>query len=161
MDIIDSKNFDSKFLKILKNKKGRNVAKGRFDIENIEMSKKSDFIVAFLLSLKFIKGITYKILFWEKDDVLTELFKFNFSNKKSEISVSYRSGKLPGVLFVNDREVDELFLRLILENHFNYEMAKNPALNLRVQICINQEEFLTLLDIYDDRGFDIYYLSCR
>ncbi|WP_259014676.1 hypothetical protein [Emticicia fluvialis] len=156
-NFINSENFDILLLKLLKSKKGKNIITGRFDIENIELKKKAGFIIKFILSIKCIKTVTYKILYWENDEVLKEFFN-NSSNNNFNISISYNYGKIPGVIFVEDTDIDEFFLKLLLENHFNYEMAKEPALNLRIQVCINQEEFITVLDIYDDRGFDIFYL---
>ncbi len=155
---INSENFDLKLLKLLKNKKGKNIATGRFDIENIELRKKADFIIKFILSIKSIISVTYKILYWEKDAILKAFFT-NLGKNNFGISNSYRNGKLPGVVFTEEAVIDESFLKLLLENHFNYEMAKEPALNLRIQICINQEELITVLDIYDDRGFGVLYLS--
>lgn len=119
-----------------------------------------DFITRLLLSFKSVLSLTYKILFWEKDSVVQRLIESN-EQKIFEIGTSYKNGEAPGVIFIDDGTLDETFLSTLLINHFNYEMAKDPALNLRVQICVNHENYITLLDIYDDRGFDIYYLeSC-
>ena len=54
---------------------------------------------------------------------------------------------------------DEKIFRQLLTNHFNYETAEDPSLNIRVQICLNEETEIRLLDIYDDRGFDAYVLE--
>jgi len=159
MEYIDRANFDTRLGKILKGKKNKNIVVGRYDIEGIDLDKKSDFIIKFILSLKSVKGITYKVLFWEKDDILKEFIRLNFFGSNFNITMPYKNGKLPGIFFIDDNGVEERFLKILLDNHFNYEMAKDPSLNLRVQICINQEEFITLLDVYDDRGFDIYYIA--
>jgi len=155
---INSENFDKRLLKLLNSKRGKNISTSRVDIENIELRKKAEFIIKILLSIKLINSVTYKILYWEKDEILKEFFN-NSRNSNYSISRSYRNGKIPGVVFLDDTTIEEFFLKSLLENHFNYEMASEPALNLRVQICVNQEEFITVLNIYDDRGFDIFYLS--
>lgn len=157
---IDSKNFDKNFEKLLEAKKGENVVKGRFDIEPISLKGKIDFVTHLLLSFKSVLCITYKILFWEKDSVLQNLIESN-KEKIFDIVTSYKNGEMPGILFIDEKNLDEAFLSTLLINHFNYEMVKDPSLNIRVQICVNQEGYITLLDIYDDRGFDIYYLECR
>ena len=82
----------------------------------------------------------------------------NFPNKRYEKVLSYKNGKRAGVIFIDDRILDESFLKSVLDNHFNFEMAKEPSQNLRVQICVNLNNIIMLLDIYDDRGFDIYYV---
>lgn len=61
-------------------------------------------------------------------------------------------------IFIDDGILDISFLKSILNNHFNFEMAKEPSQNLRVQISVNLDNIIILLDIYDDRGFDIYYI---
>jgi hypothetical protein len=155
---IDSKNFDKNFENLLKTKKGKNILKGRFDIESSQLVKKIDFIIYLLSSIKLINGLTYKILFWEEVTPLQNLIEC-YIDKKYIMTIPYKNGKLPGVIFIDDKILDELFLKELLTNHFNYELAKDPSLNLRVQICVNQEDYLTLLDIYDDRGFDTYYVE--
>jgi len=157
---IDSKNFDKSFEKLFEIKKGDNIVKGRFDIEPIQLKEKIDFITHLLLSFKSVSSLTYKILFWDSDKIIQ---KFIESNKEKifEIITPYKNGEMPGTLFIDERAIDEAFLHTLLINHFNYEMAKDPSLNIRVQICVNHEKYITLLDIYDDRGFDIYYLKCR
>ena len=54
--------------------------------------------------------------------------------------------------------VEPNFLRSILLRHFNFELAKEPSLNIRVQLAVNnKEKFSILFDIYDDRGCYVYY----
>jgi len=83
----------------------------------------------------------------------------NFPNKKYKKTSSYKNGKQPGNIFTDEEVLDISFLKLLLSNHFNFEMAKEPSLNIRVQLCVNLHSFIILLDIYDDRGFDIYFIS--
>jgi hypothetical protein len=156
--MIDSKNFDENFENLLKIKQGKNILKGRFDIESSQLVKKIDFIIYLLTSIKLIKGLTYKILFWEEVTPLQNLIEC-YRDKKYIMTKPYKNRKLPGVIFIDDKILDELFLKELLTNHFNYEMAKDPSLNLRIQICVNQKDYITLFDIYDDRGFDTYYLE--
>jgi len=155
---IDSKNFDESFGNLLKEKKGQGVIKGRFDIEPVALEKKLDFIVQFFFSLRVVKCLTYKILFWEKDDLLTSLMT-SMNVTKYWLSTSYDNGEVPGVLYVDMDTFDESVFRLLLTNHFNYELAEDPSLNIRVQICLSEENKIKLLDIYDDRGFDVYVLE--
>lgn len=154
---IDSSNFEKSFSKLLEIKKGEKVIKGRFDLEPIELEARLDFIIQLLLSFKSVVGLTYKILFWEKNNFLQSFFEFN--QKKYSIVTPYQNGELPGVIFLDEDVLDQSFIKSLLIIHFNYEMAKDPSLNLRVQLCVNHEKYITLLDIYDDRGFDIYYLK--
>lgn len=157
---IDSKSFNKSLGKLLETKKSENVVKGRFDIESIGLKEKIDFITHLLLSFKSVLSLTYKIQFWEKDSIVQSLIESN-KEKIVEIVTSYKNGEMPGVLFIDEKTIDETFLRTLLMNHFNHEMGKDPSLNIRVQICVNHEKYITLLDIYDDRGFDIYYLESR
>lgn len=155
---VNSTNFNKKLGNLLKTKEGKNVTEGRFDIESIQLKQKSDFLISFVTSYKEIFSITYKILFWEKDEILKKWFNLNFPAKHYRIDKTYRNGILPGSIFIDEQSIDKSFLKILLDNHFNYEMAEEPSLNVRVQICINTKDFIVLLDIYDDRGFYVYYL---
>ena len=69
---VNSKNFENQFSAVLENKGGKNVITGRFDIEPVDLIRKLDFIIQFF-SLQLVTGITYKILFWEKDHLIESL----------------------------------------------------------------------------------------
>lgn len=155
---VDSKNFDRSLGRLLEEKKGQGVIKGRFDIEPVALEKKLDFIVQFFFSRRLIKSLTYKILYWEKDSLLLNLMT-SLCITNYWLNTSYKNGENPGVIYIDADTFDESIFRSVLSNHFNFEMAENPSLNLRVQICLNEESKIKLLDIYDDRGFDVYVLE--
>ncbi len=157
--IVNSSNFDQNFKKLIKVKKGRNVVNGRLCLELIKLENKVEFIIRLISSLKSIISITYRILFWEEDIKIENFLELNFLNKKYEKVLSYKNGKQAGCIFIDDDCLDISFLKSILSNHFNFEMAKEPSQNLRVQICVNLNNIIMLLDIYDDRGLDIYYIN--
>lgn len=160
-EIINSSNFNQNFKKLLKVKKGRAIASGRLCLESIKLKDKAEFVILLISSLKSIIGITYKILFWEEDVKIENFLEMNFPNKRYEKVLSYKNGKQAGVIFIDDGILDISFLKSVLNNHFNFEMAKEPSQNLRVQICVNLDSIIMLLDIYDDRGFNIYYIPLR
>jgi hypothetical protein len=157
---INSHNFDANFKKILLDKSGENFIRGRYDIEGIQLKNKSGFVIQMLHAIKEIKSITYKILFWETDKTINDFFNLNFNHKTYQIVANYTGKEIPGVLFVDDEKFDKNFTKVLLNTHFNYELAVSPSLDLRVQICINNvDNFIFLLDVYDDRGFDIYHFK--
>ncbi len=150
---INSSNFDRNLKKLLKIKEGRNIANGRLCLESIKLKDKAELVILLISSLKSIISITYKILFWEEDIKIEKFLELNFPNKRYEKVLSYKNGKRAGVIFIDDRILDESFLKSVLDNHFNFEMAKEPSQNLRVQICVNLNNIIMLLDIYDDRVY--------
>lgn len=156
-NIINAHNYDEYFANFLKKKKARNVLKGRFDLEYITLNRKSTHLIKFLSSFDEIIKITYKILFWDKNEVISDFLKKNNQYDLSTFKCSYRNGIKPGILFIEDKKIDHVFIKSLLDHHFNHELAKSPSLNIRVQICLNLKEQIILLDIYDDRGFDIYF----
>lgn len=156
--IINSSNFDQNFKKLLKMKRGKGIASGRLCLESIKLKDKAELVILLISSLKSIIGITYKILFWEEDVKIERFLELNFPNKRYEKVLSYKNGKRAGVIFIDDGILDISFLKSILNNHFNFEMAKEPSQNMRVQISVNLDDVIMLLDIYDDRGFYIYYI---
>lgn len=153
-NIINSKNFNQKFSKILNTKKGENIIWGRYDIESVGIEEKNNFIIK-LISGQII-GVTYKILFWDNDEIIQNFINTNYKGNYS-ILTNYANGEEPGILYIDDIDLNNFFFDKLLTNHFNYELAKDPSLNIRIQICINYINHIKLLDIYDDRGFDIYF----
>jgi hypothetical protein len=153
---VNSKNFDNQFSAVLENKGGKNVITGRFDIEPVDLISKLDFIIQFF-SLQLVTGITYKILFWEKDHLIESLLK-SMNVTEYWLNTRYNNEEAPGIIYIDMDAFDEKVFRSLLINHFNYEMAEDPSLNIRVQICLNEKNGTRLLDIYDDRGLDVYVL---
>lgn len=153
--IVNSENFDKKFKALLVNKNKKSVIKLKFDFESVCVGKKIE-LIKFLISNKNLVGnIVYKILFWEKDEALENCLAFwNYKKIKS-----YKNGIKPGIIFVEQDKIDTKFIDFILLRHFNFELAKEPSLNIKVQFFIKfNDQFSMLFDIYDDRGFYAYYL---
>lgn len=153
---ITSDNFDMKLGSILKNKISDNVVRARFDIQKIQHRAKLNFINDLIDSTNAV-SITYKILFWEKSCKIIELPLFG-EESKYLIRNEYNGGEFPGIVFLDSCKVNKDLLFNLLTNHFNYEQAKDPGLNIRLQIYIEYNCNAQLFDIYDDRGFDLYYL---
>jgi hypothetical protein len=158
INLIDLSFFEKKIINLIKDKKIKNIERDVFDIEKISLPNKSNFLISFIKGIKNVESIKYRILFWEKDNILINFFNYNFSDKNFEIQKPYKGRKSPGIIFVIDEKIDSIFLSELLKNHFNYEMAKEPSMNLRVQIYLHQNKSITLLDIYDDRGFYVYHI---
>lgn len=157
--VINSNDFDLFFKKILMKKEGHNIVNSRFDLEKLEFKFKADFIINLISSLNDIKGITCKILFWEDDLKVEKFINLYHQNKAYTKTKSYKNGKKPGIVFIDDISINESFLKLLLNSHFNFELAKEPSQNIRIQICVNLEKYIMLFDIYDDRGFFLYYIN--
>ena len=153
--IANSENFDKQFKSLLKNKNKKCVIKSQFDFENVNVSKKIELIKFLITNKNLADSIVYKIIFWEKDEVI-ENFLVSKNYKKMK---SYKNGIRPGIIFVEENKIDIEFLNFILLRHFNFELAKEPSLNVRIQFFVKfDDEFSILFDIYDDRGFYAYYL---
>ena len=153
--IANLENFDKQFKSLLKNKHKKCVIKSQFDFENVNVGKKIELIKFLITNKNLADNIVYKIIFWEKDEVIENcLVSKNYKKIKS-----YNNGVRPGVIFVEQDKLDVEFIDFILLRHFNFELAKEPSLNIRVQLFAKfDDDFSILLDIYDDRGFYAYYL---
>ena len=152
-------NFDTSFKRLLKLKKGKNIVKSRYFLENLTFKLRIDFVVQLISSIASVSNLIYRIEFWEKDEKIDSLFMHLDKNKRFEIRKPYKMGESPGTALMKDLIVDRELLKVLLTNHFNFEMAYTPSLNMRLQIYINSKNHKILLDIYDDRGFDVYYLN--
>lgn len=158
---IDFRNFDAFFSELVEaNGNDKKVIQVRYDIEDINVTKKGGFVENTIKSFGLITSITYKILFWEKEEVIQTFIQSN-KNKDFKISVKYKNGKKPGVIFIEEETLDKSFLEALLLNHFNHEMAEDPSMNIRVQLGVNYKNGIRLLDIYDDRGFYMYYWNFK
>ena len=158
-NFIDISNFDKIFNQILAIKKGKNVVYSRMILDDLGASVRVHFIVDYVNSFKRTTGLTYKMLFWEDDLKIVNAFN-EFTNLKNHVKIhrSYKNTEIPGEIFYSEKIVNEILLRGLISMHFNFEHAIEPSFNARLQICINRENNNILLDIYDDRGCDVYFL---
>jgi hypothetical protein len=132
--------------------KNRKAIEGQFNLEQISYKKRVDLICNTILSLND-KFKICRILFWEKDENIKTFLQRSFPEEKFIIYKSYENKKTPGICFIHTQKESNTLFRILLTNHFNYELAKEPALNIRVQIYIETIYTSFFLDIYDDRGF--------
>lgn len=154
--IIKPTNFDIEFRKISRNKRG--VARSRIDFENIDVEAKIRLVMFLISKANHLDSVVYKILFWERDEKIEEYLLKNIDKRKYIKTKSYKNGARAGVIFIKEKALEPNFLRSILLHHFNFELAKEPSLNIRVQLAVNnKEKFSILFDIYDDRGCYAYY----
>ena len=158
-DFIDISNFDKVFKQILTNKKGENVVYSRLVLDGLVFSDRIHFLVDYINSTKGIKGVIYKLLFWEDDlDILGAFQKYSIQTKDIQVHTSYLNNETPGEIFYSETLLNNNLLHGLVSMHFNFEHAIEPAFNVRLQICLNRENGVILFDIYDDRGCAVYFL---
>ena len=154
-NVINPSNFDVEFRKIRRNKRG--IARSRIDFENIDVEAKIRLIMFLISKASHLDSVVYKILFWERDEKIEEYLLKNMKGRYTKAR-PYKNGARAGVIFIKEKAFDPNFLRSVLLHHFNFELAKEPSLNIRVQLVANnKEKFSILFDIYDDRGCYVYY----
>ncbi|CZE46579.1 hypothetical protein [Campylobacter geochelonis] len=159
IDDITPNNFDKVFEKMLKDKKKRGVANARIDFENISINDKIKLILFLIFNGNGVENIIYKILFWENDTEIKNYIETKIPKENFKKIKPYKKGAEPGVIFIEQNEINTDFLKSILLRHFNFELAKEPLLNIRVLLFVKMKnQFSILLDIYDDRGCYAYYL---
>ena len=151
----DTINVNRAFESMLKNKKG--IVKGKFDICHVSFEKKINYIAKIIHQQKYCKVVNYRILYWSSDCAMNTFIGKTPYKDSFLIYKSYKQTEKPGILFVLNVPInDEGFIDKILKYHLNYELARTPSLNMRVQIYIDNGDNTLLLDIYDDRGFNTY-----
>lgn len=147
MDYISE--FEKEF-KIIKQKKL--IVRNRLHLENINLKNKILFLSNYIRNIKDVLNVTYRILAWEEIKNFEQILK-----GKLYAEVEYRNGKRPGKIILKEETIDIKFFESLLVSHFNYELALEPALNIRPQILIRTLSYLIVFDFYDDRGVDVYY----
>lgn len=145
------------FCKALRKKNKKSVCT-RCDIEPIALIRKADFICNIIKSLE-AEYIICRILFWEKNEKIESFLQKHIPGNEYVVYKHYNNRMTPGICFVHASKDMIPFLRVLLANHFNFELAKAPSLSVRVQICINTKYLGFLLDVYDDRGFFMHILK--
>lgn len=154
--------FELKFGKILKEKSGLGIPRMRIYMEEIsEVSDKIAFLIDFYQNFGSYESFFLKLLFWEnpnqfiKDVICKEepssLLNFSFCESNDPT--------IPNVMWFNGETLDVSMLKEIVLWHFNYEMAKDPSCDMRVQFCLYISDKYMLWDVYDDRGCDVYWIE--
>ena len=152
---MDKKSFDKIFQKLLLFKKRDRFIDARFNVESLPLDARPDFVIQLLLSFEKALRIIHKILFWEEDTRLLSFMESHARNRNYSLTTSYKGRGSPGIIYMVDESIDKIFLAEILKYHFNYEPVQEPSFDMQLQTCIDHKEFAVLIDIYDDRGFDM------
>jgi hypothetical protein len=147
-----------KYLKIYKNHKISTDKKrfiwSRYYLDDYEFTKRIDFVLNQIKNhaqREFICEIKY----WEDNNKMENFLQ----QLKTPYSIvkEYKNGKKCGIIVINDKKLDIHFFKNLLINHYNYELAYEPALSVKIMLFINYEDYLMAFDFYDDRGFIINY----
>ena len=101
--------------------------------------------------------IELKLYYWEPDCQIQQyirIFNYDFISLKS-----YKGRTIPGVMLIQLKKLDIIFIRNLLFNHFNKDFSRNPYLDIRPYFLIQNQENQIVLEIYDDRGFNVFLES--
>jgi hypothetical protein len=145
------------FVKMTKSKKAKNIVYSRYHLDNLTFNNRLSFLHNFVTNFLInYSKVNYKISYWEKDERVESVLKKISRNSVIELYRPYRGKIKSGIVFLSENILDVKFLNEIISVHFNHEQAKNPSLNMRLQISLECVEQIYFLDIYDDRGFDFF-----
>lgn len=123
-----------------------------YDVENFDFYNKINKINEFFSDSL---SVHLKLYYWEPDSQIhTYIRNFNYDFENLKL---YHKRSLPGVALVRLRNNDSVFIQNILFNHFNKEFSLNPCLDIRPYFLIHKKTSLLLLEIYDDRGFNVFF----
>lgn len=140
------------------------IMKKRFDMEELTVFQKIEFINKTICDLSdmSVTLVTIKLAFWESNCKIKKMMRqFNVLHLCSFIQLYDKQLKpeQPGVVHIHDIPTNSNFINQLLLSHLNFELALIPALNIRIAIEFKSQEDFYSLDIYDDRGCDLYCLS--
>jgi hypothetical protein len=147
-----------KYSKIFKRykeyEKRKKIVWSRYYLDEYDFSRRVDFILN-LIQSHVQKEFVVEIKYWE-DNYKMAIFLEQSKNSYSIIK-EYKNGQKPGIIVINDNNMDMRFFENLLSNHYNFELACEPALSIKVLLFINYDDYLMIFDFYDDRGFIISY----
>ena len=148
---------DSFISKLLKGKYKTKVAIRNCDLEKLYFKQKVEFTVSRLASLPYNEA-RLMIQFWEdKNRIMKILNKHSIHNYKFQRD--YYGLYTPGILdiFFQKGEFKNLFLKDIITKHYGFELAQKDSLNIMMFYTTSTSKEISVIHIYDDRGFREYY----
>lgn len=126
----------------------------RYYLDDYQFNQRVDFVLELIRN--YVKEeFVMEVQFWEKNELISDFFK-NIKNSCSIIK-KYRNKQDPGVIISEDYCLDMDFFQQLLQNHYNYELAYEPSLSVKILLFIDKKDYLMVFDFYDDRGFIINY----
>lgn len=142
--------------KILKRKLRRNVVKAAYDLEWLSFDRKVSFAYDMLTSIPYTKGRII-IMFWEKTELMIRLLE-SFCCDNWKIQRSYIMGRVtPGIIELPLYErTNKDVLHSLITKQFGFEHGKKDSLSLQLCVAFEDEVYLKILHLYDDRGFYLY-----
>ncbi|MGS4345509.1 hypothetical protein ACKUSY_07935 [Myroides odoratus] len=122
----------------------------RYYLDDYSFDKRVGFVTEFVKDdLK--KEFLLEIKFWENTQTVVNLLKE--VQEESYIVEEYKGGEAPGILVIQDCNLNKVFFTQLVQFHYNFELAKSPSLNIKLLLFIDTVSYLKVYDFYDDRGF--------
>ena len=157
---MNCKTFDYSFVqKVIYRKVRRNIAWAEYDLQWIPFNKKIDFALDRLKQIPFTR-LKVILLFWEEYEDVQKIFKRNHICNYSLIR-DYKVGRrTPGMIELHyDECFDEKLIRTLIKKHYGYELGKKDSLSLDLIFVFEKDKDVTICHLYDDRGFQVFYLD--
>lgn len=154
-------NYD-KYIKVYKGYKkfeeDKKLVWSRYYFDDYSFSRRVGFVLA-LIQNYIKKEFTLEVKFWEENSKIIDFFK-EMQNSYAVVQ-EYKNGEEPGIIVIDDKNLDIKFFEQLLQRHYNHDLAYEPALSVKLLLFVNSDENLTVFDLYDDRGFIInhYYYN--
>lgn len=124
------------------------------NIESLNFEDKINTIETYFNNSNLIE---IKLYYWEPDSLIQQYIK-NF-NYEFLLLKSYKGRIKPGVVLISLKVMDTVLIRNLLFNHFNKDFSRNPYLDIRPYFLIRNQENEIVLEVYDDRGFNVFVES--
>lgn len=157
---MNNKIFDYSFVqKVIYRKVRRNIAWAEYDQQRIPFNKKIDFALNRLKQIPFSK-LKVIISFWEEYEIIQKILGKNQISNYSLIRNYKRGRKTPGLIEIYfDECFDVNLIRTFIKKHYGYELGKADYLNIDMCFIFENDKDVTICHLYDDRGFQIFYLN--
>ncbi len=145
--------------KVIYRKVRRNIAWAEYDQQWIPFNKRIDFVLNRLKQIPFSR-LKLIITFWEEYEVIQKILRRNDISNYSLIRNYKRGRTTPGIMEIYfDDCFDENLIRTFIKKHYGYELGKADSLNIDMVFIFKNENDVTVCHLYDDRGFQIFYLN--
>lgn len=148
-------NYDE-YIKVYKDYKkfeeDKRLVWSRYYFDDYSFYRRVDFVLTLIQSY-IKKEFTVEVKFWEENSKIIHFFK-QIQNSYI-VMQEYKNGEEPGIIIIDDNNLDVKFFEQLLQRHYNHDLAYEPALSVKILLFVNSDKKLTVFDLYDDRGFII------
>jgi len=131
-------------------KNNQKVVQARYYLDDLDFKIRVDFVLGFLKTFNH-KRYLFEIQYWDNNDYL--FYILNSYNSNYKILENYTGDESPGLILLDEENLNIRFLKELFQSHYNHDFAIEPSVNIQLYLFLKDKNKLSVIEFYDDRGF--------